>query len=176
MEFDIILIYSFVIFVIINIYRKKWFWYFPLCEMHFCFYLGGCHICCCFFFTWSFSLEFVWYYISSAFQDFSQYSSRSRQRCNLDLLKSSSFSTSTDYNYDWHDCYRDVPQVFQFSGKVQIFVKLFTFLHFLWSAGTAKCTRWQVSFFLSIKTKYKLNNLFVSQSSKESDAFLFFFF
>ena len=54
------------------------------------------------------------------------------------------------YTYNWYHCYSQVPKLFQFSGKVQVFVYLFAFIFTLWSAGTAKSIIPFLFFFLII--------------------------
>ena len=58
---------------------------------------------------------------------------------------------SKSFNYNWYYNHFHVPQLFQFSGKWQLFIDLFLFS--LFSAGMAKST-WHVLWFLLINTGF----------------------
>ena len=86
-----------------------------------------------------FSLEFEWQQVSSSFQDSSQDSG-----CSLPSLPGLLIIL-------WHNRHFHVPQLFQFSSKVEELILRFTFLQiYLWSAGTAKSTILKILFFLLI--------------------------
>ena len=87
-------------------------------------------------------LESEWQRVSSGFQDSSQYFGCSQQSCSLDDLNSFSnfqfiqpiFKAFGDHSkctkYNWYHCHSHVPQLFYFSGKIQVFVYLFAFIYF----------------------------------------------
>ena len=91
---------------------------------------------------YGFSLEFEWQQISSNLLDSSQYSGRSQYCSILDGLHSSanfqvfqylykSFGECTkSTNYNLYKHHFQVPQFLQFSGKVNLFIFLFTFFQF----------------------------------------------
>ena len=78
--------------------------------------------------------------MTASLQDSSQDSGRSQQCCHLDSLYSSadfqvlqallqSFSYCAKCtNHNWHKRHFHVPQLFQFSSKVEVLIILFTFL------------------------------------------------
>ena len=96
-----------------------------------------------------FSLEFEWQQVSSSLQDSSQYPSRSQQCCSLDALHSSSYfqvlkslyesfdDCTKSTNYNWYKRHFHVPQFFQFSSKVQVFI----FLSFLFCSQLGQQSR-----------------------------------
>ena len=84
-----------------------------------------------------FSLEFEWQQVSSSLQDSSQYSgnaviwmvstrpptSKSSRPFNNPLV-----IVSKSTNHNWHNRHFNVPQLFQFSIKVEVLILLFTLL------------------------------------------------
>ena len=65
---------------------------------------------------------------------------------NLPLIFNSSSLCSKCTNYNWYSCHFHAQQLFQLSGKIQVFVYLFLFyfIFTLWSTQLAKSTSWQV--------------------------------
>ena len=88
-------------------------------------------------FHWSLSDSIV----SSGHRDSFDYSCRSQQFCSLNGLNSSDFHFFQSFfqafgdrskytNYNWYHRHTHVPDFFQFSGKVQVYVPLYAFFNF----------------------------------------------
>ena len=82
-------------------------------------------------------------------------------------------------NYHWYHRHFHAVQLFQFSGKIQVFVRLFDFVHFhseiCWKK---KFTRWLVLFSCQVKLSLNLcpglGDLFVFQNSREFYAYIMY--